>query len=260
VPGPGHYSKINSHKGPEYTIGEKHTECEDKNRANDRFYEVDDAINYTKGKNPSANFGDSKRTDGRTDQYPGPGYYVKPEFDKGPAYTIASKYDDRGPSNENYAFYNVDDGFNATQPNPRNTFVEKSERKDEFQNKYPGPGMYNVTQSKIGGITMGEKLGPTAERFRAPGPGAYKPSWDEASINYTHDIKMGKAEKLPDEKHADYPGPGFYKVKCPWDKGPVIGTGERTKFDSSETPGPSYYDVPAMVPVIYSVNKPKIVP
>jgi hypothetical protein len=163
--------------------------------------------------------------------------------------------------NENDKFYDVIPGFNATQPGTKNIFIEKSNRKNDSQTEYPGPGMYDISlKDKREGITMGAKPKKKDEPSRAPGPGAYKPSWDEASINYTYDIKMGKAERLPEEKHSDYPGPGFYKPVLPWDKGPVIGTGDRSKTIANETPGPSYYDLPTMVPVIYSVNKPNVVP
>lgn len=291
VPGPGHYNQKKLSKGPAITIAERHPLPQDKSRENDKFYDVDKCKELTNGKAPSAVIGTSKRSESKTDTNLGPGYYMTHENDKGPAYTIASKYDNLNkPKSQTDKFYEVQRGYEATVANQHNTFMEKSVRKDEMPSNTPGVGSYTLITNKIGGVTMGAKLKHSDENSRAPGPGAYKPSWDEAGMNYTHDIKFGKAEKIPDDKHSDYPGPGYYKPILPWDKGPTmgteerlgddknadypgpgyykpvlpwdlgptIGTSQRTKFDSSETPGPPDYNLPTMVPIIYSVNKRKV--
>jgi hypothetical protein len=94
APGPGQYSNKDNSKGPSYTIGQKHIEKIDQSLVNSKFYKVEEGIKFTKRHTPSAIIGDSKRIEVKTDNFPGPGYYVNPEKEKGPKYTIARRYKD----------------------------------------------------------------------------------------------------------------------------------------------------------------------
>ena len=258
VPGPGYYSNKKLGKGLLQTIGKSQRAEISKKGGNDKFYDVGKSKDAISKHQPVATMGKGNKNKTLKDDQLGPGYYKIQELSKGPSCPIGIKYELKQDSeNENYKYYDVQKGFDYTTHNIQKPFIETSIRKAEIDNNTPGVGSYSIKpKDNLGGVTMGKKLKSSLENERAPGPGAYKPSWDEAGINYSNDIKFGKADRIPEEKHNEYPGPGFYKPVLPWDKGPAIGTGERMHLNSDETPGPSDYNLPTMVPVIYSVNKP----
>mmetsp|Transcript_24626 Transcript_24626/g.27298 ORF Transcript_24626/g.27298 Transcript_24626/m.27298 type:complete len:315 (-) Transcript_24626:19-963(-) len=251
VPGPGHYSIKELPKGLEHKLDKYVPKDHDEDRSNDRFYEVTKSTNAVSRHVPVATMGKSKREGEKPVTTLGPGHYSAKLLSKGPAHVIAEKHDNiKTTDNENDKYYNVKRGFEATMPNSQAAFTEKSVRKGEPITPTPGVGSYDIKlDNKRGGVTMGAKHKPPKDHERAPGPGAYKPSWDEAGVDYTYDIRFGKADRLPEEKYANFPGPGLYKPVLPWDKGPTIGTGERTELVCNNNPGPGDYNLPTMVPV-----------
>lgn len=284
-PGPNHYSIKDTSNPKPQTIGKSKRQTK-KEDTNNRFYEAGKSKDAISAHVPAATIPKSKNPSDPENPHLGPGSYSEKPISGGPAYTIMEKHPVK-PSTDDSKYYNTVEGYNATVAKAQVAFLDTAVGQKEPITDTPGVGSYTLPQHRSQGKTIGIKLKPADEQERAPGPGVYKPSWDEASTNYIYDIKFVTQKRIPDEKTADYPGPCQYKPELPWNRGPVIGTGVRDGEKSGETPGPcqykptlpwdkgpvmgtearkdpgsgstpgpSDYFVPTMVPIIQSVNKP----
>ena len=244
VPGPGSYNfkDITGNEGPWYTFKKdkfNHSDCVDESMFN-KIKNYPSPVTYNKN----------------IDYIPDTPKYTIDKTDRNQMNKIISKFRISCPGPWHY---NPNKNISSTLNRIKNCIISKSKRDEDDNQKFPGPGWYNI---KNGEIPQGPKY--TIRNVKKiikvrdePGPGAYDPKTGmrHKEASYT----IGKEERDDDlkiTKKNNYPGPGTYRVEDV-DYSRKYSFPKDTYFRKKklEVPGPGFYKIPTAFDYISDMTR-----
>ena len=176
------------------------------------------------------------------DENPAPGSYsIQSIFDTKKSFSFSPKLPTSEPKYPGPGSYNVKD----ISPSAARAVIGKEKRKDNFLNKsqipIPGPGLYNLHQTLVEGPQW--RFGSQASRKvqeldQTPGPGAYEIPDTKSKLVFKFPSSR-KTEKMP-----NIPGPGHYNIQSTsrYSYFAVSKSEKYQKLLGPQVPGPGEYN------------------